>query len=89
MRVVTDAGKELSGYIDYNHRLTVEDWKPFFKGQQKIQPKPSDLGFYHWGKRVLVNDSLNYKVFLLKPLILFISQTDYGIEIGFGLCYLK
>ncbi|CAH0554484.1 unnamed protein product [Brassicogethes aeneus] len=64
LRMVTKTGREISGYIDYHHRLTTTDFKPFFKSGKKIYPKPTDLGFYHWGKKVLVNDSLNYKALM-------------------------
>lgn len=60
---MTKAGFEISGYIDYGEKLAIEDWKPFFKGNKKIIPKPTDLGYYHWRSgKVVSNDSVNYKV---------------------------
>ncbi|KAF5307689.1 hypothetical protein FQR65_LT06744 [Abscondita terminalis] len=65
MRFFTRTGFEVSGYIDYAHRLKLEDWKPFFKSGRKFYPNNNDLGYYHWrmGKSVS-NDSFNYKVFV-------------------------
>ncbi|XP_050300968.1 cilia- and flagella-associated protein 299-like [Anthonomus grandis grandis] len=63
LRAFTNAGIEISGYIDYTERLTNEDWKPIFAGKKILMPKKSDLGFYHWKSGdVVSNDSCNYKV---------------------------
>ncbi|XP_073898009.1 cilia- and flagella-associated protein 299 isoform X2 [Castor canadensis] len=36
-------GQEISGYIDYAHRLKVEDFEVYFNGKKRLLPKPSDL----------------------------------------------
>ena len=36
-------GQEISGYIDYAHRLKTEDFEPYFSGKKKLLPRPSDL----------------------------------------------
>lgn len=36
-------GQEISGYIDYAHRLKREDFKPYFSGEKKLLPRPNDL----------------------------------------------
>jgi len=36
-------GQEISGYIDYAHRLKTEDFEVYFSGKKKFLPKPSDL----------------------------------------------
>jgi len=36
-------GQEISGYIDYAHRLKTEDFEVYFNGKKKFLPKPSDL----------------------------------------------
>ncbi len=41
-------GQEVSGYIDYAHRLKNEDFRPYFRGERKLLPRPSDLSFYNW-----------------------------------------
>ncbi|GAB1610689.1 cilia- and flagella-associated protein 299-like [Argonauta hians] len=41
-------GHEMSGYIDYAHRLKTEDFEPYFLGKKRLQPRPTDLSFYNW-----------------------------------------
>ena len=41
-------GQEISGYIDYAHRLKTESFEPYFSGEKKLLPRPSDLSFYNW-----------------------------------------
>ncbi|GJQ84006.1 hypothetical protein Trydic_g10473 [Trypoxylus dichotomus] len=65
LRHFTKTGFEVSGYIDYGERLVNEDWKPFFKGLQRLWPRPTDLGYYHWRiDKSACNDSKNYKVII-------------------------
>jgi hypothetical protein len=54
---------EISGYIDFSHRLKSEDFKPYFEGKKKLLPKPTDLSYYNWRTNVCIaNDSPNFKV---------------------------
>jgi len=39
-------GQEISGYIDYAHRLKTEDFEVYFNGKKKFLPKPSDLRLF-------------------------------------------
>ena len=41
-------GQEVSGYIDYAHRLKCEDFTPYFARKKKLIPRPSDLSYYNW-----------------------------------------
>ncbi|XP_064395308.1 cilia- and flagella-associated protein 299-like [Halichondria panicea] len=41
-------GQEISGYIDYAHRLKVDDFDPIFSSRKKLLPRHSDLSFYNW-----------------------------------------
>jgi len=41
-------GQEVSGYIDYAHRLKTEHFEPYFERKKKLMPRPSDLSFYNW-----------------------------------------
>jgi hypothetical protein len=41
-------GQEISGYIDYAHRLRTENFEPYFDRKKKLVPRPSDLSFYNW-----------------------------------------
>ncbi|XP_029296091.1 cilia- and flagella-associated protein 299 isoform X2 [Cottoperca gobio] len=36
-------GQEVSGYIDYAHRLKTQDFEPYFSGKKRIMPGRSDL----------------------------------------------
>jgi hypothetical protein len=40
--------QEVSGYIDFNHRLKTEDFTPYFTGKKRLLPRPSDLSYYNW-----------------------------------------
>ena len=37
--------QEVSGYIDYAHRLKTENWEPIFDRTQRLLPKATDLSF--------------------------------------------
>ncbi|XP_038560653.1 cilia- and flagella-associated protein 299 isoform X2 [Micropterus salmoides] len=36
-------GQEVSGYIDYAHRLKTQDFEPYFSGKKRLMPGRSDL----------------------------------------------
>lgn len=56
-------GQEISGYIDYAHRLKTEEFEQYFTGKKKLIPKPSDLSFYNWeNQMVATNNTPNYQV---------------------------
>jgi hypothetical protein len=56
-------GQEISGYIDYAHRLKVEDCTPYFEGKKKLLPKPSDLSYYNWETQTCTsNPTPNFQV---------------------------
>ncbi|KAJ8263044.1 hypothetical protein COCON_G00155010 [Conger conger] len=56
-------GQEISGYIDYSHRLQTEDFEPYFSGKKKFLPKSTDLSFLNWETEHLCSrDSPNYHV---------------------------
>ncbi|XP_065123097.2 cilia- and flagella-associated protein 299 [Paramisgurnus dabryanus] len=55
-------GQEISGYIDYSHRLKTEDFEPYFSGKKRLMPRPTDLSYYNWVGEPKCNDSLNYEV---------------------------
>jgi hypothetical protein len=58
-------GQEISGYIDYAHRLKVEDCSPYFECKKKFLPKPSDLSFYNWETQTCTqNPTPNFQVSL-------------------------
>jgi hypothetical protein len=41
-------GQEVSGYIDYAHRLKTENFEPYFERKKKLMPTMTDLSFYNW-----------------------------------------
>ena len=56
-------GQEVSGYIDYGHRLKVEDFEPYFNRKKKLLPKRSDLSHYNWKTHTLYyNNSSTFQV---------------------------
>jgi len=40
-------GQEISGYIDYGHRLKDDNFEAFFRGK-RLLPRPTDLSFFNW-----------------------------------------
>jgi hypothetical protein len=56
-------GQEISGYIDYGHRLKIDNFEPYFKAEKKLLPRPSDLSFYNWDtQHAITNESPNFQI---------------------------
>lgn len=56
-------GQEVSGYIDFAHRLKIEDLEPVFLHRRRLMPKPSDLSFYNWETQTSTsNPTPNFQV---------------------------
>ncbi|XP_026787153.1 cilia- and flagella-associated protein 299 [Pangasianodon hypophthalmus] len=74
-------GQEISGYIDYAHRLKCEDFEPYFSGKKRLLPRPTDLSFYNWKtNEVTSSDSANYQVIANNPNgVLFMNKKDRNI----------
>ncbi|GIX95008.1 cilia- and flagella-associated protein 299 [Caerostris extrusa] len=47
VRDVNEKGEEVSAYMDYAHRLKIENWTAYFKGEKKVVPLESDLRQVH------------------------------------------
>ncbi|GAB5371659.1 hypothetical protein AAMO2058_001599000 [Amorphochlora amoebiformis] len=45
-------GQEISGYIDYGHRMELDDFELYFSRKKRLLPRPSDLSFYNWSTQV-------------------------------------
>ncbi|XP_032738094.1 cilia- and flagella-associated protein 299 [Lontra canadensis] len=61
-------GQEISGYIDYAHRLKIEDFEVYFSGKRRLLPKPTDLSYYNWDSHIAVwNSTPNYQVIADNP----------------------
>ncbi|XP_017306667.1 cilia- and flagella-associated protein 299 isoform X1 [Ictalurus punctatus] len=75
-------GQEISGYIDYAHRLKCEDFEPYFSGKKRLLPQPTDLSFYNWKtNEVASSESVNYQVIADHPTtgVLFMNKKDRNI----------
>ena len=56
-------GQEVSGYMDVNDRMRVEDWADVWEGRRKVTVKPTDLSYYNWDSGVAANShSPNWQV---------------------------
>jgi len=56
-------GQEISGYIDYQHRLKTENFEPYFGRKKRLLPRPSDLSFYNWDTQHSTNnESPNFQI---------------------------
>ncbi|KAG5207787.1 hypothetical protein JEQ12_017551 [Ovis aries] len=61
-------GQEVSGYIDYAHRLKTEDFEVYFSGKKRLLPRPTDMSFYNWDSHIAVwNSTPNYQVIADNP----------------------
>uniref|UniRef100_A0A5K3FJV7 Cilia- and flagella-associated protein 299 n=1 Tax=Mesocestoides corti TaxID=53468 RepID=A0A5K3FJV7_MESCO len=71
-------GQEISGYIDYAHRLKHEDFGPYFSGKKKLMPRVDDLSYYNWeSQSVYSNSTSNYIVIADNPSgLLFKNKKD-------------
>mmetsp|Transcript_597 Transcript_597/g.609 ORF Transcript_597/g.609 Transcript_597/m.609 type:complete len:246 (-) Transcript_597:169-906(-) len=49
--------QEVSGYIDYAHRLRTDDFVPYFERRKRLLPKPTDLSYYNWETQVSTSNS--------------------------------
>jgi len=41
-------GQEVSGYIDFGHRLKAENFEPYFTRKKRFMPRSTDLSFFNW-----------------------------------------
>lgn len=56
-------GQEISGYIDYAHRLKSENFEQYFSKKKRLLPKQSDLSFYNWETQTpSANSTSNFQI---------------------------
>ncbi|XP_077378745.1 cilia- and flagella-associated protein 299 [Festucalex cinctus] len=81
IRDVNAAGQEVSGYIDYAHRLQTRDFAPYFSGRKKLVPGPRDLCYYNWTNQMSASTcSSNYDAVYEQPdFLLFRRKMDGNI----------
>lgn len=57
IRDFNSKGQEVSGYIDYAHRLRTDDFVAYFDRRKRLLPKPTDLSYYNWETQVSTSNS--------------------------------
>eukprot|EP00771_Trimastix_marina_P000549 gnl/Trimastix_PCT/1569.p1 GENE.gnl/Trimastix_PCT/1569~~gnl/Trimastix_PCT/1569.p1 ORF type:complete len:240 (+),score=62.83 gnl/Trimastix_PCT/1569:43-762(+) len=57
LRTRNQKGNEISGYIDYGHRLKTEDFSMYFSRRVELMPKTTDLSYYNWETQVATSNS--------------------------------
>eukprot|EP01138_Halocafeteria_seosinensis_P010937 gb/GECG01011171.1/.p1 GENE.gb/GECG01011171.1/~~gb/GECG01011171.1/.p1 ORF type:complete len:258 (+),score=33.20 gb/GECG01011171.1/:1-774(+) len=63
LRDYNSKNQEVSGYIDFAHRLKSENFEPYFEGKKRLMPKASDLSYYNWETQTSTsNSSPNFQV---------------------------
>jgi hypothetical protein len=84
---------QVSGYIDYAHRLKSENFEPYFERKKKLMPKPSDLSYYNWETQHSTSNSTpNFQVLIFlfgfyfldfiafRPQLLRLGNTALNVE---------
>lgn len=57
------SGHEISGYIDYAHRLKTDDFQAYFERRRKLLPRATDLSFYNYDTGTSTsNSTANFQV---------------------------
>ncbi|KAI8838610.1 flagellar/basal body protein [Chytridium lagenaria] len=63
IRTRNTKGQEISGYIDYAHRLKTENFEPYFNRTKILMPRPSDMSFYNWETQTCTSNATpNFQV---------------------------
>ena len=77
VRTTNAKGQQVSAYIDYAHRLKTEDFGPYFAGEKKLMPKPTDLSYYNWETQASTHNSTpNFQVVADQEGLLFKNKRD-------------
>ena len=54
---------QVSGYIDFGHRLKTENMEAYFERKKRLLPKAADLSFYNWETQMSTsNPTPNFQV---------------------------
>ncbi|KAJ3105801.1 hypothetical protein HK100_003818 [Physocladia obscura] len=63
IRTFNSKKQEISGYIDYAHRLKTENFEAIFAKTKTLMPRPSDLSFYNWETQTCTSNATpNFQV---------------------------
>lgn len=77
LRDKNSKGQEVSGYIDYAHRLKTENFDVYFSKHKRLMPKPSDLSYYNWETQTsTANATPNFQVIADSEGLLFKNKRD-------------
>ncbi|KAJ1456316.1 hypothetical protein M885DRAFT_517798 [Pelagophyceae sp. CCMP2097] len=79
LRCLNAKKQEVSGYIDFAHRLKSENFESYFTDwpKKKLMPKPTDLSYYNWETQTsTANSSPNFQVIADSDGLLFKNKRD-------------
>ncbi|KAJ3052328.1 hypothetical protein HDU79_008562 [Rhizoclosmatium sp. JEL0117] len=63
IRTLNGKGQEISGYIDFAHRLKTENFESIFGRTRVLMPRPSDMSFYNWETQTCTSNATpNFQV---------------------------
>jgi hypothetical protein len=63
IRTRNSKGQEISGYVDYAHRLKTENFESYFSRTKTFLPRPSDMSFYNWETQTCTSNATpNFQV---------------------------
>ncbi|KAJ3012808.1 UNVERIFIED_CONTAM: hypothetical protein HDU68_001019 [Siphonaria sp. JEL0065] len=63
IRTLNSKNQEISGYIDYAHRLKTENFESIFGRTRVLMPRPSDMSFYNWETQTCTSNATpNFQV---------------------------
>ncbi|XP_070118427.1 cilia- and flagella-associated protein 299 isoform X1 [Equus caballus] len=76
-------GQEVSGYIDYAHRLKIEDFEVYFNGKRRLLPRPTDMRAFKFNmsKTELRLPPTSCNLFLLLDFISYFYNWDNHIAV--------
>ncbi|KAI8818984.1 uncharacterized protein EV422DRAFT_551132 [Fimicolochytrium jonesii] len=63
IRTYNAKNQEISGYIDYAHRLKTENFEPYFLRTRALMPRTTDMSFYNWETQTCTSNATpNFQV---------------------------
>ena len=63
LRTKNSKGQEISGYIDYAHRLKIENFESYFNQTKSFVPRTTDMSFYNWETQTCTSNATpNFQV---------------------------
>ncbi|KAJ3162351.1 hypothetical protein HDU86_004831 [Geranomyces michiganensis] len=63
IRTFNAKNQEISGYVDYAHRLKTENFEPYFTRARSLVPRTTDMSFYNWETQTCTSNATpNFQV---------------------------